>query len=127
VAVPADAIEIVDTVGAGDSFMAGLLVGLGDAGLLGSARRSALAQLGRDELSGLLRAAGTVAGITCGRRGANSPPQASSPPAASEASTSRGGVWAATARTRCGRAGHQVEVLGLATAELPEAERGCSP
>jgi fructokinase len=53
--------------------MPGLLVGLGDAGLLGSARRSALAQLGGDELSGLLRAAGTVAAITCGRRGANSP------------------------------------------------------
>jgi hypothetical protein len=31
------------------------------------------AQLGGDELSGLLRAAGTVAAITCGRRGANSP------------------------------------------------------
>ena len=73
VAVPADAIEVVDTVGAGDSFMAGLLVGLGDAGLLGSAQRSALAQLDGKELSGLLRAAGRVAAITCGRRGANSP------------------------------------------------------
>jgi hypothetical protein len=31
------------------------------------------AQLGGDELSGLLRAAGTVAAIACGRRGANSP------------------------------------------------------
>src|SRR5829696_8028062 len=61
------AAQRVDTVGAGDSFMAGLLVGLGDAGLLGSARRSALAQLGGDELSGAAaRAAGTVAAITCG-------------------------------------------------------------
>jgi fructokinase len=71
--VRAHPIDVVDTVGAGDSFMAGLLAGLGDTGLLGSPQRTALAQLDADALSELLRAAGRVAAITCGRRGANSP------------------------------------------------------
>ena len=41
--VDAPTVEVVDTVGAGDSFMAGLLSGLIDAGLLGGARRNRLA------------------------------------------------------------------------------------
>ncbi|HEX2809539.1 MAG TPA: carbohydrate kinase, partial [Kineosporiaceae bacterium] len=43
--VPAPAIDVVDTVGAGDSFMSGLLDHLAGAGLLGADRRQALRAL----------------------------------------------------------------------------------
>ena len=73
VAVPVEAVEVVDTVGAGDSFMAGLLAGLHHAGLLGTTARAGLRQLDGDTLSAVLRAATRVAAVTCGRRGADSP------------------------------------------------------
>jgi fructokinase len=73
VSVPAERVEVVDTVGAGDSFMAGLLVGLDRVGLLGAPARAVLAALDGNELVGTLRLATQVAAITCGRRGADSP------------------------------------------------------
>ena len=73
VAVPAEPIEVIDTVGAGDSFMAGLLAGLHDRGLLGAEARTGLRRLDADTLAGLLRIATQVAAVTCGRRGADSP------------------------------------------------------
>jgi fructokinase len=73
VAVSAEPVDVVDTVGAGDSFMAGLLAGLHHAGLLGAPERDRLAQLEIDPLRRMLRVAARVAAITCGRRGADSP------------------------------------------------------
>lgn len=73
VVVPAEPIEVVDTVGAGDSFMAGLLSGLHAEGLLGAPHRPRLRRLDEDTATRLLRRASRVAALTCARRGANSP------------------------------------------------------
>ena len=73
VAVPAEHIDVVDTVGAGDSFMAGLLSGLRVEGLLGAAQRPRLRRLGEDTVARLLHMATRVAALTCARRGAHSP------------------------------------------------------
>jgi fructokinase len=73
VTVPAAPVEVVDTVGAGDSFMAGLLAGLDRAGLLGAAARPDLAALDGAAVEDLLRLGTQVAAITCGRQGADSP------------------------------------------------------
>ena len=56
-------VEVVDTVGAGDSFMAALIAVVLDWGL----------ELDADQLRMMLAAAHTVAAITCGRRGADPP------------------------------------------------------
>ncbi len=61
---------IVDTVGAGDSFHAALLVGLR---ALGCIERTALAQASREKLQRALSFAATCAAITCSRAGANPP------------------------------------------------------
>lgn len=63
-------VDVVDTVGAGDSFMAGTLAHLHGHGLLG---REALSSLGGQELTALLRTAALVADRTCTRAGANPP------------------------------------------------------
>lgn len=73
VTVPAEPIDVVDTVGAGDSFMAGLLSGLHTEGLLRPAQRPQLRQLDEDTATRLLQRASRVAALTCARRGANSP------------------------------------------------------
>lgn len=62
-------IEVVDTVGAGDTFMAALLADLG-AQADPSGHLSALTP---DGIEALLRKASIAAGITCGRRGADLP------------------------------------------------------
>ncbi|MEA5052442.1 MAG: carbohydrate kinase, partial [Propionicimonas sp.] len=50
--IPTRSVAVVDTVGAGDSFMSGLISGLLDAGLLGgTAARARLATAGWDEVS----------------------------------------------------------------------------
>ncbi|MER7334370.1 MULTISPECIES: carbohydrate kinase [unclassified Micromonospora] len=74
--VDARPVEVVDTVGAGDAFMAGLLAALNDLGLLGAARRGALAAAGRDDVAAALRRAADVAAWTCRRRGADPPTRA---------------------------------------------------
>ena len=69
VAAPAGAARVVDTVGAGDSFMAAVLHALS-----GPARsRERLAKLGADELAELLRLAMAAAAVTVSRAGANPP------------------------------------------------------
>jgi hypothetical protein len=68
---PATPIELVDTVGAGDSFTAGLLDGLAGADLLGGDRREALAAVGEAMLRSVLDDAGRVAAITCSRPGSD--------------------------------------------------------
>jgi fructokinase len=67
---PGRAIEVVDTVGAGDAFAAGLLAWLVEAGAL---RPGGPAGLGGDELVAALDQAIEVATITCTRPGADPP------------------------------------------------------
>ncbi|GGW61557.1 MULTISPECIES: carbohydrate kinase family protein [Streptomyces] len=67
--VPAVATRVVDTVGAGDSFTAGLLHHLGARGLLGGR----LTDLGLDEVVQACRFATRVAALTCSVAGPNPP------------------------------------------------------
>ncbi|NNN31141.1 carbohydrate kinase [Streptomyces sp. S3(2020)] len=69
VAVPAVATPVVDTVGAGDSFTAGLLHHLGARGLLGGR----LAALRLDDVAEAARFAALVAALTCSVAGPNPP------------------------------------------------------
>jgi fructokinase len=66
-------IDLVDTVGAGDSFTSGLLDGLGRAELIGGERREALRNVDEATLISILDRATVVAGITCSRPGADPP------------------------------------------------------
>jgi fructokinase len=68
--LPAPAVDLVDTVGAGDSFMAGLLASFYRAGRLS---RTGLANLSTADLEQGLRYAQRVAAVTCGRVGADPP------------------------------------------------------
>jgi fructokinase len=70
VEVPAPAIEVVDTVGAGDSFMAALIAGLYTRGLLGAVR---LEGLDETSLREVVDYAVKAAAITCTRHGADPP------------------------------------------------------
>jgi len=70
---PATPIDLVDTVGAGDSFTAGLLDGLGRADLVGGVRREALARIDDSSLISVLDEASLIASITCSRPGADPP------------------------------------------------------
>jgi|tagenome__1003787_1003787.scaffolds.fasta_scaffold20910864_2 fructokinase len=74
--LPATRIDLVDTVGAGDSFTAGLLDGLRRADLIGGQRRDALASTDESTLVSILDDASLVAAITCSRPGANPPTRA---------------------------------------------------
>lgn len=72
--VPAQRVDVVDTVGAGDSFMAGLISGLLDEGLLGSTE--ARARLMGAEMAAVQRAVArgvSTAAYTVVRAGAASP------------------------------------------------------
>jgi fructokinase len=64
---------VVDTVGAGDSFMAALLDGLHRAALLGPAARRRLRTAGESRLEPHLRRAARAAAITVSRAGAHPP------------------------------------------------------
>ena len=74
--VPAPRIQVVDTVGAGDAFMAGLLDALARAGLLGAERSEALHGISTEALTVAARRAARVAAITCTRPGADPPTRA---------------------------------------------------
>ena len=69
-------IDLVDTVGAGDSFTSGLLDGLHRADLVGGARRDALAAIDDATLGSVVDAAARIAAITCSRPGADPPTRA---------------------------------------------------
>jgi fructokinase len=73
VQVPGRAVRVVDTVGAGDSFMAALLAGMAARDLLGADRRSALRSLGIEQIERLLGEAVVASGLTCTRAGADPP------------------------------------------------------
>ncbi len=71
--MPGRDVDVVDTVGAGDSFMSALLAGLARRDLLGAGRRDALRGLDRDAIAGLLAEAVEASAITCSRRGSDPP------------------------------------------------------
>lgn len=72
-AVPSD---LVDTVGAGDSFTSGLLEALHRADLIGGSRRAAMAAIDESILASVVDAAALAAAITCSRPGADPPTRA---------------------------------------------------
>lgn len=71
--LPGETIDVADTVGAGDSFMAALISGLSQLDLLGARARPRLSALTPDELRVLGAYANRAAAITCSRPGANPP------------------------------------------------------
>lgn len=71
--LPAPRVEVIDTVGAGDSFTSGLLDALWTAGLLGSERRVDLHAIDTDTLAAAMGWALHSAAITVSRAGANPP------------------------------------------------------
>jgi len=74
--VPTRAVRVVDTVGAGDSFMVGLLDALWGSGLLGGDRRPGLRGIGVDALTAALEAASLSSAVTVARAGADLPDRA---------------------------------------------------
>ena len=71
--VPRVAVEVIDTVGAGDTFQAALLTWLAEHGALAA---DALAALTAAQLEAALGFASRAAAITCSRRGADMPRRA---------------------------------------------------
>lgn len=71
--VPPVRVPVADTVGAGDSFMAGLIDGLWSAGLLGPDARSDLHAVGAGTVRALLERCARIAAITVSRPGADPP------------------------------------------------------
>ena len=73
---PGAPVEVVDTVGAGDSFMSALIAGLYQRDLLGAHRRAALLSMAADDVADVVAEAVTASGITCARLGADPPTRA---------------------------------------------------
>ena len=73
VACPAAPCRVADTVGAGDAYMAGLLVALAERGALD---RAALAALTDEDWLAAMRFASVTAALTCERAGADPPGRA---------------------------------------------------
>ncbi|MGE2816538.1 carbohydrate kinase family protein [Mycobacterium heidelbergense] len=71
--VAARPVRVVDTVGAGDAFMVGLLDTLWELNLLGADRRAALDRIGLDALTAALETATLSAALTVARAGADLP------------------------------------------------------
>lgn len=71
--VTAPTVEVADTVGAGDSFMSGLIDGLWYFGLLGASHRDKLRNIDTAALEQILIRCARIAGITVSRPGANPP------------------------------------------------------
>jgi fructokinase len=73
VTIPAPTTTVVDTVGAGDTFMGALLDGLLEADLIGADRRETLRQISAGLLERILRRSADAAAITVSRPGADPP------------------------------------------------------
>lgn len=73
VSVQAPRVTVVDTVGAGDSFMGALIDGLWEAGLVGAGNRTRLKDISTASLTAVLERCTRVAAITVSRAGANPP------------------------------------------------------
>jgi fructokinase len=69
-------VKVVDTVGAGDSFMTGLIDALWALNLLGGDRRHELARIDLDTLDGVLRHGTLASALTVARAGADLPDRA---------------------------------------------------
>jgi fructokinase len=76
VRVGAPPVQVVDTVGAGDAFMTGLIDALWSLGLLGAERRRALAHIDLAELEYVLGEAALASALTVARAGADLPDRA---------------------------------------------------
>jgi fructokinase len=76
VTVPAPQVTVVDTVGAGDTFMGALRDGLNEAGLVGADRRDALRKMPLGLLEQLLVRSAAAAAVTVSRPGADPPTRA---------------------------------------------------
>jgi fructokinase len=76
VRVPARPVQVVDTVGAGDAFMVGLIDALWERGLLGAERRAELAGIDLGALTAALESASNAAAHTVARAGADLPDRA---------------------------------------------------
>lgn len=74
--VPAWQVAVVDTVGAGDAFSAGLLDALADADLLGRERHDDLRQINTSTLRRILEHATRTSAFVCTRAGAQAPTRA---------------------------------------------------
>jgi fructokinase len=83
ISVPAQKVDMVDTVGAGDTFNAGFLAKLAELGVLS---KQAIGTVQPDQIEQALTFGALVAGITVSRAGAN-PPWAHELPGASPAAT----------------------------------------
>jgi fructokinase len=73
VQMPTFAVEVADTVGAGDAFCAGLLAQLAERDIT---THAALTRITTDELSEIVRYAAAVAALNCTQSGANPPRKA---------------------------------------------------
>ena len=76
VLVPGVRTEVIDTVGAGDTFMGALIDAVIDAGLAGAERRDELRRIPSDDLDAILRRCAAAAAITVSRPGADPPTRA---------------------------------------------------
>ncbi|CAN5263982.1 carbohydrate kinase [soil metagenome] len=76
VRVEARKVQVVDTVGAGDSFMTGLIDALWSLDLLGADRRAALHAIDTERLRGVLEAAALNSALTVAKAGAQLPDRA---------------------------------------------------
>jgi fructokinase len=74
--VRARPVDVVDTVGAGDAFMTGLIDALWSLGLLGADRRTELRRVSVDTLTGVLQTAALSSALTVARAGADLPDRA---------------------------------------------------
>lgn len=73
ITVPAPEVAVVDTVGAGDAFMGGIITYLAHHDLLDVQHRETLRDLNAPTISAMLEYAAAVAAITVSRAGANPP------------------------------------------------------
>ena len=69
VRVAAHPVKVVDTVGAGDAFMTGLIDALWSLGLLGADRRSDLARISMEALNTVVQTAALSSALTVARAG----------------------------------------------------------
>lgn len=74
--VQARPVDVVDTVGAGDAFMTGLIDALWSLSLLGAERRAELKRVSVDTLTGVLQTAALSSALTVARAGADLPDRA---------------------------------------------------
>ena len=74
--MPGRRVDVVDTVGAGDTFMGALLDALATRGVAGPSGAEVLRHLPDDDIRAAARAAAAAASVTVSRAGANPPTRA---------------------------------------------------